>query len=194
MTDGSDRTAAIVVRDARVAELEAVREIYAPYVLRGTATFEAEVPGVPELIARRAGVIAAGLPYLVAEEAGEIVGYAYAACYRPRPAYRHTVEDSIYVREGRAGRGIGRVLLTGLILRCEAGPWRQMIAVIGDSANRGSIGLHRTLGFRPVGTLAAVGFKLGRWVDTVLMQRELGAGAAIPPHDGRPNPDSPHPA
>ena len=185
-----DRAAAIVVRDARPADFADVQRIYAPHVLHGLATFEEEVPSAAELQARRAAVMQAGLPYLVAEAEGEVLGYAYATAYRPRPAYRHTVEDSVYVREGLAGRGIGRALLTALILRCEAGPWRQMIAVIGNSGNDGSIGLHRALGFRPVGTLRAVGFKLGRWVDTVLMQRELGVGAATSPHDGRPSPES----
>jgi L-amino acid N-acyltransferase YncA len=187
---GQGRMAAIVVREAAAADMVAVQQIYAPHVLRGLATFEEEVPTVEEMKARHAAVLERGLPYLVAEAAGDVVGYAYATSYRLRPAYRHTVEDSVYVREGLAGRGVGRALLTGLILRCEAGPWRQMIAVIGDSANQGSIGLHRALGFRPVGTLNAVGFKLGRWVDTVLMQRELGAGATTLPQDGRPGLDS----
>jgi L-amino acid N-acyltransferase YncA len=181
---------AILVRDARTKDSAAVQRIYAPNVLRGLATFEEEVPSIAEMAARYEAVRDGGLPYLVAEIAGEVIGYAYATAYRPRPAYRHTVEDSVYVREGLAGRGIGRALLAALISRCETGPWRQMIAVIGDSANQSSIGLHRALGFRPVGTLAAVGFKLGRWVDTVLMQRELGAGAATSPHDGGPLPDS----
>ncbi|WP_368744788.1 N-acetyltransferase family protein [Desertibaculum subflavum] len=191
MTNGKDRADAIVVRDAAAADFEAVREIYGPFVRSGLATFEEEVPTSAALAARHAAVIGAGLPYLVAEKAGEVVGYAYATGYRPRPAYRHTVEDSVYVRDGLAGQGIGRALLTGLVLRCEAGPWRQMIAVIGDSGNEASIALHRALGFRPVGTLTAVGFKLGRWVDTVLMQRELGAGATALPHDGSPPLDSP---
>jgi L-amino acid N-acyltransferase YncA len=110
-----------------------------------------------------------------------IVGYAYATFYRPRPAYRHTIENSVYVEDGLGGRGIGRALLTALIARCDDGPWRQMIAVIGNSGNAASIALHASLGFQPVGTLHAVGFKLGRWVDTVLMQRPLGPGSATPP-------------
>lgn len=191
VTDGSEWAAAITVRNAMVEDLATVLDIYAPFVRHGLATFEERVPTVTELAARRDAMLRAGLPYLVAEAAGEVVGYAYAAAYRPRPAYRHTVEDSVYVRQSLAGRGIGRALLTGLILRCEAGPWRQMIAVIGNSENHGSIALHRALGFRPVGTLTAVGFKLGRWVDTALMQRELGAGAAAAPHDGGPPLDSP---
>lgn len=133
-------------------------------------------PSVAEMIGRRAAVLKLGLPYLVAEMDGRIVGYSYASAYRPRPAYRHTIEDSVYVRDGFAGHGIGRELLSTLIKRCEHGPWRQMLAVIGDSANAGSIGLHGSQGFRQIGRLDAVGFKFGRWVDSVLMQRPLGKG------------------
>ena len=111
-----------------------------------------------------------------AEQGGRVVGYCYATAYRPRPAYRHTIEDSIYVADGLGGRKIGSTLLGALIARCEAGPWRQMLANIGDSNNAGSIGLHRRFGFEPVGTLRSAGFKFGRWVDTVLMQRSLGPG------------------
>ena len=128
------------------------------------------------MLGRRVAVLDLGLPYLVAERAGEILGYSYATFYRPRPAYRHTVEDSVYLAEGLGGQGIGAALLSELIRRCESGPWRQMLAVIGNSANAGSIGLHRKLGFEHAGTLRSVGFKLGRWVDTVLMQRALGSG------------------
>jgi len=128
-------------------------------------------------------VLEQGLPYLVAERAGEILGYSYATFYRPRPAYRHTIEDSIYLAEGQGSNGYGTLLLSELIRRCEAGPWRQMLAVIGDSANAGSIGLHHKLGFRHAGLLRSAGFKLGRWVDTVLMQRALGAGDATRPHE-----------
>jgi L-amino acid N-acyltransferase YncA len=172
---------AVTVRDARADDMAAVHAIYAHHVLHGLATFEEVPPSVDELIARRAAVIGAGLPYLVAERAGAVVGYSYASAYRPRPAYRHSIEDSVYVADGLAGRGIGAALLAALIARCEAGPWRQMIAIIGDTGNAASIALHRRYGFAPVGTLRAVGFKLGRWVDTVLMQRALGPGAAAPP-------------
>ena len=144
--------------------------------MHGLASFEESAPGEGELRNRRQAVIALGLPYLVAERDGRVVGYAYATQYRARSAYRHSLENSVYVREGEGGRGIGEALLGALIERCEGGPWRQMIAVIGDSANAASIGLHRKLGFREVGTLAAVGFKFGRWVDSVLMQRSLGEG------------------
>jgi phosphinothricin acetyltransferase len=171
----------IQVRDATDADLAAIQPIYAHYVRHGLATFEETPPSAADLLARRAAILALGLPYLVALLDQQIVGYSYASIYRPRPAYRHTVEDSVYVADGWHGRGIGRALLTALIARCEAGPWRQMVAIIGDSENAASIALHERLGFRAVGTLRGVGFKLGRWVDTVLMQRELGAGAGAPP-------------
>lgn len=167
----------IIVRDTEDADLPAIQTIYAGEVLEGLATFEEVPPTVDELLSRRAGILKLGLPYLTAEQGGQVVGYSYAAPYRPRPAYRHTIEDSVYVAEGMQGRGIGRALLSALITRCEAGPWRQMIAVIGNSDNAGSIALHYNLGFRHAGTLEAVGFKLGRWVDTVLMQRALGPGS-----------------
>ena len=124
-------------------------------------------------------------PNLAAEIGGRLVGYSYATVYRPRPAYRYAVEESVYVAEGQAGQGIGKALLSALIERCEAGPWRQMVAIIGDGDNKASIALHRSLGFRPAGTLQVVGFKLGRWVDTVLMQRALGPGkGTLPAGDG----------
>jgi phosphinothricin acetyltransferase len=128
--------------------------------------------------ARHASITGAGLPYLVAELEGAVVGYSYATAYRARSAYRHTIEDSVYIADGFNGRGIGLALLSALIARCEAGPWRQMIAVIGNSGNAGSIALHARLGFEHVGVLRNVGFKHGRWVDTVLMQRPLGAASA----------------
>ncbi len=156
--------------------MPAIQAIYAHHVLHGLATFEEVPPSVDEMIARRAAVLKAGLPYLAAHLDGRVVGYAYATAYRPRPAYRHTIEDSVYVAQGSSGHGIGRALLRSLIEHCERGPWRQMLAVIGNSANAGSIALHRSLGFQPIGTLHSVGFKLGRWVDTVLMQRTLGDG------------------
>lgn len=168
----------LLVRDAAEADLSAIQAIYAHHVLNGSASFEETPPDTAELAARRLAVLAQGLPALVAEAGGCVVGYSYATAYRTRPAYRHTVEDSVYVAEGRAGHGIGSALLSELIRRCEAGPWRQMIAVIGDSKNHGSIALHRRHGFRMVGTLQSVGFKFGRWVDSVLMQRPLGPGDA----------------
>lgn len=179
-----DTTAAdngIRIRDAIHGDIAVIQRIYAHYVLSGTATFEEVPPSPEEMAGRREAVLQAGLAYLVAEVDGRVAGYAYATAYRPRPAYRYTVEDSVYVEAGMGGRGIGSALLRELIARCEKGPWRQMIAVIGDSANAGSIALHRKQGFHEAGTLTAVGCKLGRWVDTVLMQRALNAGAATLP-------------
>jgi len=173
--------AQIIVRDAAEHDISEVQRIYAFEVLHGLATFEEVPPSSEQLLSRRAGVLKLGLPYLVAEIDGRVVGYSYATEYRLRPAYRHTVEDSVYVADGLHGRGIGTRLLEGLIARCEQGPWRQMLAVIGHSANAGSIALHRRLGFRDIGTLRSVGFKLGRWVDTVIMQRDLGAGDSLLP-------------
>ena len=171
----------LIIRDATEQDMPAVARIYADYVREGLATFELTPPEADELRARRAAILAAGLPYLIATAGGEIAGYAYASTYRPRPGYRYTVEDSVYVAQARCGHGVGRALLAALIGRCESGPWRQMIAVIGDSANAGSIALHRRCGFQMVGTFRSVGYKLGRWVDTVLMQRALGAGDGCAP-------------
>ena len=176
LSGGTMMRTAVDVRDAREGDMHFVQEIYAHHVRHGLASFEEEAPTVAEMIGRRESVLALGLPYLVAELDGRIVGYSYASLYRPRPAYRHTIEDSVYVRDGFAGNGIGRELLATLIKRCESGPWRQMLAVIGDSANVGSIGLHGSQGFHPIGKLDAVGFKFGRWVDSILMQRPLGKG------------------
>jgi L-amino acid N-acyltransferase YncA len=170
-----------LVRDATDDDMVAVQAIYAPHVLHGLATFEETPPAVDEMRARRAAVTALGLPYLVATLDGRVVGYCYAGPYRPRPAYRHTVEDSIYVAADAAGRGIGSALLAELITRCEDGGWRQMLAVIGDTGNLASIALHRRFGFEHAGTLRSVGFKLGRWVDSVIMQRPLGVGDATVP-------------
>ncbi len=168
--------AEFAVRDAAEADMPAVQRIYAHYVLNALATFEETPPTVADMVARRRSALDLGAPYLVAESRGQIVGYCYASAYHSRPAYRHTLEDSVYVADGQGGRGVGTALLGELIARCEAGRWRQMLAIIGNSANRGSIALHRRLGFERVGTLRSVGFKFGRWVDTPLMQRALGAG------------------
>jgi L-amino acid N-acyltransferase YncA len=176
-------SAGIVIRDAAEADMAGVQRIYAHHVLHGLASFEEVPPSSHDLMARRLSVLAAGLPYLIAERDGEVVGYSYAGMFRPRSGYRHTIEDSVYVAEGLGGRGIGGTLLQALISRCEAGPWRQMIACIGDSGNAASIALHRRLGFRPAGTLGSVGLKLGRWVDVVFMQRPLGVGDRSLPHD-----------
>jgi len=175
------QSTAVCIRDARAADMEVVQAIYAHHVLHALASFEEIPPSVTEMNQRRETVLAAGLPYLVAEDGGRVVGYSYATAYRPRPAYRHTVEDSVYVAEGLGGRGIGSGLLAELIARCEAGPWRQMLAVIGDSGNKASVALHRRFGFETIGVLQSVGFKHGRWVNTVLMQRRLGQGDSTLP-------------
>ena len=167
---------AVVIRDSGEADVGAIQEIYAWHVLNGFASFEEVPPDVPEIARRRADVLARGLPYLVAEEDALVVGYTYAAPYRTRSAYRYAVENSVYVRNGIARRGLGRALLAELIARCERLGLRQIVAVIGDSGNAASIGLHAALGFRMVGVLENVGFKHGRWVDSVLMQRSMGAG------------------
>ncbi len=169
-----------VIREATEEDLGEITRIYGQYVLHSCSTFELEPPPQEEMARRRSDVVRLGLPYLAAEVDGKLVGYAYAAAYRPRGAYRYTVEDSIYVDAGHLGQGLGQALLENVIARCRQGEWRQMIAVIGDSGNAASIGLHRRLGFRPVGTLTAVGFKFGRWVDSVLMQRALRP--ETPPH------------
>jgi L-amino acid N-acyltransferase YncA len=171
------------IRDATVADMAAVQAIYARHVLHGLASFEEEPPPLEEMLLRRLQVLERGLPWIVAEVEGAVVGYAYATGYRQRRAYRFTLEDSVYVADGMAGRGVGTSLLAALIARCEAGPWRQMIAVIGDSANAGSIALHRRIGFATIGILPSVGFKHGRWVDSVLMQRPLGSGDRTMPAD-----------
>ena len=177
------RTGCVVVRDAAEADMEAVARIYAHHVEHGLSTFEEIPPSDEEMRARRLKVLANGAPYLVAAIDGEVVGYCYAAPYHARAAYRHTLEDSVYVAPGRGGRGLGGALLAELIARCEVGPWRWLVAVIGDSANAASIALHRRCGFESVGTLRSVGFKFGRWVDTPIMQRALGPGDSSPPDD-----------
>jgi phosphinothricin acetyltransferase len=164
------RTGNVVVRDAVKADMEAVARIYGHYVEHGLATFEEAPPSAEEMRVRRLKVLAIGAPYLVAEIDGEVVGYCYAAPYHARAAYRHTLEDSVYVAPGLGGRGIGGALLRALIARCEVGPWRQMLAIVGDSGNAASIALHQRCGF-----------KLGRWVDTPILQRALGAGESRQP-------------
>ena len=175
------RAAACTLRPARPADVPRIVEIYRPQVLGGFATFELVPPEAGEMARRLADIVAAGMPYLVAEVDGVVAGYAYANTYRARPAYRHTVEDSIYIDDAYSRRGIGRALLDALIAQSAARGFRQMIAVIGDSGNAASIALHRACGFAPAGVLAATGWKLGRWVDSVLMQRPLGAGAQTAP-------------
>ena len=165
---------ALLVRGASEADMAAVRDIYAHYVLHSLATFEETPPTLEDMLMRRRASVDLGLPYLVAEAEAKILGFAYASAYRPRPAYRFAIEDSVYVADGFGGQGIGSALLRELIAACEKGAWRQMVAVVGDSANLGSIALHRRFGFELAGTLRSVGFKHGRWVDTPILQRALG--------------------
>lgn len=171
------------IRDSRPDDLPRITTIYTHHVLTGTASFEEVPPGLEELARRRDDVLGRGMPYVVAEMDGRVIGYAYAGPYRLRTAYRYSVEDSIYLDPDCTGRGAGRALLAAVIDRCTAAGCRQMLAVIGDSGNAASIGLHRSLGFESAGLLKAVGFKFGRWVDSVLMQRPLGHGETAPPDD-----------
>ncbi len=173
-----------LIRAAAETDFPSIHRIYAQHVLNGLASFEETPPDQPEMTRRFEGIRAAGLPYLVATDVnGDVAGYAYAGPYRPRSAYRFTVEDSIYLDPRFAGKGLGRRLLADIIdLATKAGK-RQMIAVIGDSANAASIGLHRALGFDMTGTFRAVGYKFNRWVDSVLMQRSLGPGDSTPGQD-----------
>ncbi|MBE0624498.1 MAG: N-acetyltransferase [Burkholderiales bacterium] len=164
------------VRASRPEDVPAITAIYAHHVLHGLASFEILPPDVNEMARRRADVLARGLPHLVAEAGTRLAGYAYAAPYRERPAYRYALEDSVYVHPDCIGRGIGRALLQALIAACTGAGGRQLIAVIGDSGNAASIGLHAACGFERTGLLPSVGFKFGRWVDSVLMQKALGEG------------------
>ena len=164
------------VRDAVLGDLDAVHGIYAHHVLHGLASFEEEPPAAGEIRRRYDDVRARDLPYLVAVDGAVVLGYAYCSPFRTRSAYRYVVEDSVYVKQGQHRRGVGRALLQELVVRAEAIGFRQMIAVIGDSANAGSIGLHASLGFLRSGLLRSSGYKFGRWVDTVMMQRPLGRG------------------
>ena len=175
---------ALRLRPAEPDDFSAIHDIYRHHVLNGLGSFEEEPPDRAELLRRFGEVRARDLPYLVALQMDHVVGYAYAAQFRPRAAYRFSVEDSIYIAPDRVGRGVGRALLTALIERCTARGLRRMIAVIGDSGNAGSIGLHRALGFSPPAVIEGAGFKFDRWVDVVMMQRALGPGATTPPPAG----------
>jgi phosphinothricin acetyltransferase len=172
-----------VIRPAKATDLPAIATIYEHAVLHGTATFELTAPDVAEMTRRYRAITEAGLPYLVAATESEIAGYAYAGVYRPRPAYRFTVENSVYLDPRAQRRGIGSRLLLALIEQAGRCGYRQMIAVIGDSANAGSIAVHRRTGFEMIGIHPDVGFKFGRWLDTVMMQRALGKGGATTPDD-----------
>lgn len=169
------------IRPTVAADLPSITAIYEQAVLQGTATFELIPPDLAEMTRRFAVLMDGGFPYFVAALGGRVVGYAYAGAYRPRPAYRFTVENSVYLEPAIHRRGIGLQLLQRLITESEARGYRQMIAVIGDSANAGSIGVHARTGFQMVGTHPNVGFKFGRWLDTVMMQRALGEGASTVP-------------
>jgi L-amino acid N-acyltransferase YncA len=171
------------IRPAAAADLPAITEIYQQAVLYGTATFELIPPDLAEMTRRFGVLMDGGFPYLAAALDGRVVGYAYAGAYRPRPAYRFTVENSVYLEPAIHRRGIGMQLLRRLIAESEARGYRQMIAVIGDSANAGSIGVHTICGFQMIGTHPNVGFKFGRWLDTVMMQRALGEGGDTLPAD-----------
>jgi L-amino acid N-acyltransferase YncA len=171
------------IRPATEADLPFVTEIYAHAVLQGTATFELDPPDLAEMTRRFRAMMDGGFPYLVAALDGIVAGYAYAGAYRPRPAYRFTVENSIYLQPAIHRRGVGMKLMRQLIEECETRGYRQMIAVIGDSANAGSIGLHSACGFQVIGTHPNVGLKFGRWLDTVMMQLALGEGASTIPKD-----------
>jgi L-amino acid N-acyltransferase YncA len=169
------------IRHSTDQDLPAITAIYAHYVLNGTSTFETEAPTEGEMTARRADVLSKGLPYLVAEDAGQVLGFAYCQWFKPRPAYRFSAEDSIYLHRDAVGRGVGRKLLLELEAQAMAAGIRKLIAVIGDSNNSASIGLHRSLGFTPVGVFKSSGWKFGRWLDTVLMDKPLGEGDSTPP-------------
>jgi L-amino acid N-acyltransferase YncA len=170
----------LVIRPSTEGDIAAITAVYAQAVTNGTGTFELEAPDVPEMTRRRAEVLGRSLPFLVAERGGVVVGYAYANYFRPRMAYRFCLEDSVYLLPEAQGQGVGKLLLTELIARCEAGGARQMVAVIGDSANAGSIGVHRALGFDDMGVMKSAGWKFGRWLDVVFMQRALGLGDSEP--------------
>ncbi|WP_309089414.1 N-acetyltransferase family protein [Phenylobacterium sp.] len=171
----------MIVRPAAPHDAEALAAIYGHHVLHGFGTFEITPPGAGWMAAKLADVQGYGLPFLVAELDGRVAGYAYAGPFRPRPGYRFTVEDSVYVAPDMQGRGVGRAVLSAVLQECEALGLRQVIAVIGDSGNAGSIGLHRALGFQDAGVGRGFGFKHGRWVDVVWMQKPLNGGDATPP-------------
>lgn len=175
----------MLIRPSLPEDIPSITEIYAWNVVHGTGTFELEAPDAAEMAQRRSTVLANGCPWLVAESEGRVLGYAYANLFRPRRAYRFFLEDSIYLAPDATGRGVGRLLMAELLARCEAAGARQMVAVIGDSANAASIGLHRAAGFEHTGLLKSAGWKHGRWLDVVLMQRALGTGDTDNPADDR---------
>lgn len=172
-----------LIRPSRDEDLDAITRIYAHHVLHGTGTFETTPPTRDEMAGRQADVLGKGLPWLVIEVDGQVMGYAYGNWFKPRPAYRYSVEDSIYMAPESAGKGLGKLLLTELLAQCERAGVRKVMAVIGDSANAGSIGVHKALGFEQVGVVQSCGWKFGRWLDIVLMQKSIGQGDSTPPQD-----------
>ena len=169
-----------MIRPSRDEDIAAITAIYAHHVLNGTGTFEVDPPSVADMTSRRADVLAKGLPFIVAEEAGQVIGYAYCTWFKPRPAYRFSAEDSIYLAPGVHGKGIGRALLAELAAQAERVGIRKLIAVIGDSSNAGSVGVHRSLGFEHVGILKSCGWKFDQWLDVVVMEKALGPGDSTP--------------
>jgi L-amino acid N-acyltransferase YncA len=171
----------VLIRPSRDEDIAEIARIYAHHVLHGTGTFETEPPSPADMATRRQDVLGKGLPWLVAEVDGAVAGFAYGNWFKPRAAYRFSVEDSIYLDPAHQGLGLGRALMAELLAKLEAAGVRKAMAVIGDSANAGSIGLHRAMGFEHVGVVEACGWKFGRWLDIVLMQKTLGSGASTPP-------------
>jgi phosphinothricin acetyltransferase len=172
------------IRPSRDADVPAITAIYAHHVLNGTGTFETAPPTADEMATRRTDVLSKGLPYIVMEDEGRVVGYAYCQWFKARPAYRFSAEDSIYMHPDVAGRGLGKLLLAELVKQAEAAGLRKLIAVIGDSGNAGSIGVHRALGFSHVGSIHSCGWKFDRWLDIVMMERAIGEGNTTPPQAG----------
>ncbi|HMN93103.1 MAG TPA: N-acetyltransferase family protein [Hydrogenophaga sp.] len=172
-----------LIRPSQDSDIDAITRIYAHHVLHGTGTFETTPPTSDDMKARRADVLAKGLPWLVLEEGDQVLGFAYGNWFKPRPAYRFSVEDSIYLAPEAAGRGLGKALLAELLAVLERSGIRKVMAVIGDSANAGSVGVHQALGFEHVGVVQSCGWKFDRWLDIVLMQKTLGLGDSCPPQD-----------
>lgn len=175
-----------LIRPSRDEDIDAIARIYAHHVLHGTGTFETTPPTAADMATRRADVLGKNLPWLVIEDAGQVLGFAYGNWFKPRPAYRFSVEDSIYLAPEAAGKGLGRLLLTELLAQLERRGIRKVMAVIGDSANAGSVGVHTALGFERVGVVRSCGWKFGRWLDIVMMEKALGAGDSAPPDEGAP--------
>ncbi|MEO5658283.1 MAG: N-acetyltransferase family protein [Polaromonas sp.] len=173
----------LLIRPSRTEDVPAITAIYAHHVLHGTGSFETEPPAIDDMAKRRDDVLTKGLPYLVAEHDGQIAGFAYGNWFKPRPAYRYSVENSVYLAPDKYRQGLGRALLAELLARCEAVGIRKVMAIIGDSANAGSVGVHLALGFTQVGIIENCGWKMGAWRDIVIMQKTLGPGSTEPPHE-----------